>query len=98
MRKTEGRERLRSRVNYWSMRLKVRPRVLRIQRMTSKWGSCSAKGVVTIAADLVRQSPGFQDFVIAHELLHLKVPNHGKVFKALMNAHLPGWRRFDAVR
>jgi predicted metal-dependent hydrolase len=64
--------------------------------MTRKWGSCSTAGVVTLAADLARQDRAFQDYVIVHELLHLKVPNHGKVFKALMSLHLPGWRRPDS--
>ena len=66
--------------------------------MTRKWGSCSTLGIVTLAADLVDQSPGFQDFVIAHELLHLRVPNHGKLFKALMTAHVPTWRSYDRQR
>lgn len=39
-----------------------------------------------------------QPFVVAHELLHLRVPNHGRLFKALMTAHVPGWRSFDVVR
>ena len=46
-----------------------------------KWGSCSTRGIVTLAADLADQQTGFQDFVIAHELLHLRVPNHGRLFK-----------------
>lgn len=66
--------------------------------MTRKWGSCSTKGIVTLAEDLAHQRPGFQDFVIAHELLHLRIPNHGKVFKALMNLHVPGWRKHDVER
>ena len=40
----------------------------------------------------------FQDFVVAHELLHLRVPNHGRRFKVLLSAHLPGWREYDARR
>lgn len=63
--------------------------------MTRKWGSCSTSGIVTFAIDLVDQAPGFQNFVIAHELLHLRVPNHGRLFKALMTAHVPNWRRHD---
>ena len=63
--------------------------------MTRKWGSCSTGGIVTFAEDLVDQEAGFQDFVIAHELLHLRVRNHGKLFKALMTAHVPGWRRHE---
>ncbi len=63
-----------------------------------KWGSCSTSGIVTLAADLVDQQPGFQDFVIAHELLHLRVPNHGKLFKAFMTAHVPDWKSHDIRR
>ncbi len=94
----EPRELLRSRADHWARRLNVRPRLIRIQRMTRKWGSCSKSGVVTLAADLADRHAGFQDFVIVHELLHLRVPNHGKLFKALMTAHVPGWRRYDVKR
>jgi hypothetical protein len=64
----------------------VTPRFVRVQRMTRKWGSCSARGTITLAADLTEQDRHFQDFVVAHELLHLRVPNHGRLFKALMTA------------
>ena len=66
--------------------------------MRRKWGSCSTAGTITLAADLVEQSSGFQDFVCAHELLHLRVPNHSRLFKALMTTHVPAWRRFDLAR
>lgn len=89
---------LRQRVHHWSERLKVAPRILRVQRMTRKWGSCSTSGIVTLADDLIEQDYGFQDFVIAHELLHLKVPNHGKMFKALMSLHVPDWRKHDVSK
>jgi len=46
--------------------------------------------------DLDDEPEAFQDFVIVHELVHLRVPNHGRLFKALMSAHLPKWRTFDA--
>jgi len=63
--------------------------------MTRKWGSCSTAGTITLAADLVEQEPEFQDFVIVHELLHLRVPSHGGLFRALLTHHLPNWRAFD---
>ena len=94
----ERRRRLRGRVEYWARKLRVRPRVVRVQRMTRKWGSCSTAGIVTLAVDLADQEPAFRDFVIAHELLHLRVPNHGKLFKALMSLHVPGWRHYDLGR
>ncbi len=99
MRTPEGRRTyLRHRVSDWSERLKATPRIIRIQRMTRKWGSCSTSGIVTLAVDLADQETCFQDFVIVHELLHLRVPNHGKVFKALMSAHVPRWREHDKQR
>lgn len=98
MRQLTGEERLRARVAEWSVRLRVTPRVVRVQRMTRKWGSCSSAGTISLAADLPRRSTAFQDFVIAHELLHLRVPNHGKLFQALMSAHLPAWRQQSVCR
>ena len=89
---------LRHRVEYWSERLRVPTPRVRVRDMTRKWGSCSTAGTITLATDLVSQDVEFQDFVIAHELLHLRVPNHGKLFKALLTAHVPGWRRYDDSR
>ena len=94
----DQRKLIRGRVEYWARRLNVHPRLVRVQRMTRKWGSCSTSGIVTLAADLAEQDTDFQDFVIAHELLHLRVPNHGKLFKALMTAHIPDWKRYDVRR
>ncbi len=91
----ERREALRHRVEYWRRRLNVRLRRVRVQQMTRKWGSCSTSGTVTLAADLEDQDKGFQDFVIVHELLHLRVPNHGRLYKALMTAHVPDWKRHE---
>jgi predicted metal-dependent hydrolase len=89
---------LRRRALAWSVKLRVNPRVIRVQDMRRKWGSCSSGGTVTLASDLAQQDARFQDFVIAHELLHLRVPTHGRLFKALMSAHVPGWREFEEPR
>jgi predicted metal-dependent hydrolase len=88
---------LRRRTFAWALALRVNPKVVRVQPMRRKWGSCSSHGVVTLAKDLAEQESAFQDFVIAHELLHLRVPNHGKLFKALMSAHVPRWRVLQAT-
>ncbi len=89
---------LRRRTLAWAVKLHVNPKVVRIQRMRQKWGSCSAIGTVTLAADLVDQDPRFQDFVIVHELLHLRLPTHGRLFNALMSTHVPGWREWERER
>ena len=68
-------------------------------------GTCPASGVPARRPvrspwqpDLSSQDVEFQNFVIAHELLHLRVPNHGKLFKALMTAHVPDWREHDITK
>lgn len=91
-RSAERTERLRKRVHFWAGRLNVQPTQIRIQRMTRKWASCSTAGWISLATDLAHQPRRFQDFAIVHELLHLRVPNHGRLFKALMNVHVPRWR------
>jgi predicted metal-dependent hydrolase len=89
---------LRQRAIAWSVKLQVNPRVIRIQEMRRKWGSCSAAGTVTLAADLADCDQRFQDFVIVHELLHLRVPSHGRLFKALLSVYVPGWRKMESMR
>lgn len=48
-----------------------------------------------MAADLTDEDTRFQDYVIVHELLHLRIAAHGRLFKALMSAHVPGWRELE---
>lgn len=82
------------RVGAWAVRVRVQPSQIRVQKMTRKWASCSTRGWCTFASDILEEAHAFQDYVIVHELLHLKVRNHGRVFKSLLTAHLPTWRRF----
>lgn len=76
----------------WALRIGVTPRGIYLQRMTRKWGSCSAGGRVVFAADLLAEPAEFRTAVVVHELLHLAIRNHGKLFKSLMSAYVPGWQ------
>ncbi len=91
-------ETLRTEVAAWAERIRVRPRRVQVQAMRSKWASCSTRGTVTLSLDLLREPKPFREVVIVHELIHLLVPNHGRVFKALMKAYLPDWERTSAGR
>jgi predicted metal-dependent hydrolase len=79
---------LRGEVKLWAERLDVVPTEVRLTGMSRKWASCSTRGRITIAMDLLTQPEPFRREVIIHELLHLKVPNHGPLFRALLAAHL----------
>ncbi|MGH7822482.1 MAG: M48 metallopeptidase family protein [Candidatus Binatia bacterium] len=80
-------------VDRWAERLRVRPRAIQIRPMKRKWASCSSAGRLCFSRELLRQKNRFREVVIVHELLHLRVPNHGKLFRSLMNAHVPRWRK-----
>lgn len=83
----------RAEVDAWAARTGLRPRRIQLQRMTKKWASCSTSGRITFSTDLLREDAAFRQLVIVHELLHLRVPNHGKLFTSLLSAYLPGWQR-----
>jgi predicted metal-dependent hydrolase len=75
-------------VEAWARRIRVRPKAVQVRRMKRKWGSSSTSGRVTFDADLLRQHPEFRKRVIVEELLHLRVPGHGKLFRAFLKAWL----------
>jgi len=78
----------RAEVRSWATRIGVEPREVHVRPMRRKWASCSTKGRLTFDAGLLRESARVRTEVIVHELLHLKVPNHGRLFRSLVRAHL----------
>jgi len=77
-------------VRSWARKIDVEPREIHVRSMERKWASCSSRGRLTFDTELLQQPASFRDEAIVHELLHLKIPNHGKLFSALMKAHLRG--------
>jgi predicted metal-dependent hydrolase len=90
-------QQLKRRVMAWALRLKVNPEQVQIRPLPGKWGSCAPDGVVTFADDLSTEDEDFQNYVIVHELLHLKYRGHGKQFKAMMTALVPNWRELERL-
>ena len=81
---------LKAEVRAWARRIGVEDRVreIHIRAMKSKWASCSSRGRLTFDAALLQQPASFRRQVIVHELLHLKLPNHGPLFRTLLRAFL----------
>ncbi len=75
-------------VRAWAERIGVEPHAIVIRPMKRKWASCSSKGNLSFDAALLRQPANFRRKVIVHELLHLKAPNHGPLFRALERTYL----------
>ncbi len=60
---------------------------IHIKPMKTKWASCSINGRVTFDSTLLDQPEEFRKEVIVHELLHLTVPSHGRMFKVMMKSY-----------
>jgi hypothetical protein len=80
----------RAEVEAWAKRIGVRPKEIRLRPMKRKWASCSSHGRLTFNSEILREPARFRAEAIVHELLHMKVPNHGKLFRALLRSHLAG--------
>ena len=73
----------------WARKVHAEPKCLRFQKMARKWASCSTGGQVTFNVALLSKPRRFQEAVVVHELVHLLVPNHGKLFKSMFLSFMP---------
>lgn len=65
----------------------------RLQFMTRQWGSCSPTARITLNPWLVAAPRDAIDYVLLHEVCHLKHHNHSRVFYSTLTRHMPEWRR-----
>lgn len=68
----------------------------RLRAMRKQWGSCSSKGAVSLNPHLVKAPRDCIEYVLLHELCHLREHNHGKGFYRLLAEHLPEWKSLKA--
>ena len=81
------------RMPYWEKHTGLKCSSWQIRDMKTRWGSCStATGKIRINLRLAQKDPECLDYVLVHELAHLKQADHGPHFKALMDGFLPGRR------
>jgi predicted metal-dependent hydrolase len=73
-------------------RLGVAYRRIRIGGQRTLWGSCSPAGTLSFNWRLVLAPLEVLDYVVVHELCHLRVPNHSRAFWALVEGRRPHWR------
>lgn len=68
------------------------PKML-IRRMAKRWGTCTAAGTIYLNPNLIKVSSYCIDYVITHELCHLKQADHSKIFYELLRKAMPDWER-----
>ncbi|MCZ6804974.1 MAG: M48 family metallopeptidase [Proteobacteria bacterium] len=84
-----------NKVYNWADKLDVNVNCLGVRPMRNKWASCSTKGNMNFNKALLELDHDLWDYVIVHELLHFSVPNHGKLWKSLMRAHLGDYENLE---
>ena len=82
---------VKERIEKYSLQLKVAPCKVVIKDQKTRWGSCSKKGNINLNWRLVMAPIDIIDYVVVHELCHLKFMNHSKDFWNLVKSILPNY-------
>lgn len=84
-------------IEKWQPKLQVKVHGYFLQRMKTKWGSCNYHaGKIRINTELVKKPKDLLEYVIVHEMVHLREPTHGERFIAILQEHYPSWREARA--
>ena len=89
---SEARRLIPIKVREWAEKTSLYPDKLRVKDQRSRWGSCSSKGNINLNWRLIMAPETVMEYVIVHELCHLRFPNHSKSFWALVAHYLPDFQ------
>lgn len=78
-------------VRHWATRMNIQAPTVQLRTMRRKWASLSTRGRLTLNTDLLKLPRDLGEYAIVHELVHLLVPSHSKLFKSYLHAYLPDW-------
>ena len=85
-------QRIRERLQYYAPRVGVNPGRVAIREQKTRWGSCSGKGNLNFNWKLIMAPPPVLDYVVIHELCHLREFNHSPRFWALVEGQMPDYK------
>jgi predicted metal-dependent hydrolase len=77
----------------WCRHRKLPQPKLRLRRMPKRWGSALPDGTICLNPELIQAPSACIDYVITHEICHLKHPDHGPKFRAMLQQLCPYWKR-----
>ena len=80
-------------VHSWASRMQLQPTRVGFRRARTRWGSCSARDSLSLNTFLLMLPDDVIDYVIVHELAHIRHKNHGKNFWNLVEKYLPEWKK-----
>ena len=88
----EARRRIAAAAGREARQLRLRFRSIAIRDQQTRWGSCSSLGTLSFSWRLVVPPAAVLDYVVVHELCHLRELNHSKAFWRLLDEARPGWQ------
>lgn len=80
----------------WAQKMGVKFRSISVRDQKTRWGSCSSRGTLSFNWRLVMAPPAVLEYVVIHELAHLKQPNHSKAFWQLVSQYYPDHKQARA--
>jgi len=90
--KTEAQKQIPSCVSLWAEKMSLSPQELRFRKTKRQWGSCSAKNVLSFNTMMLKLPEDVIQYIIVHELAHIKHKHHQKAFWQLVETHLPQYK------
>jgi predicted metal-dependent hydrolase len=87
--KKQARIYLPQRVEYFAKQMQMKPVKIVYRKMKRRWGSCNSKKEITFNTQVMKLPPALIDYVIVHEMAHLRHLDHSKAFYALVSHYLP---------
>jgi hypothetical protein len=93
----QAKDYLPGRVEFYARQMGLFPTAVRFSRAKTRFGSCSAKDSITFSLRLMEYPPAAIDYVVVHELAHIRHKNHGKEFYRLVASVLPDYRQREAL-
>ena len=91
--RVQARDILARKTEYYGGMMGLSPEGIAVRGQRTLWGSCSRKGKLSFNWKLLMAPEPVIDYVVVHELAHLRQLNHGRSFWALVADYCPGWRR-----
>jgi predicted metal-dependent hydrolase len=80
-------------IRKWEPQLGVKVSKYYLQRMKTKWGGCNHRRChIRLNTELVKKPKSLLEYVVVHEMLHLREPSHNQRFTELLAEHYPAWR------
>jgi len=94
--KVQAREEITAAAAKWAVRMGLSYRSISIRDQKTRWGSCSSRGTLSFNWRLVMAPPAIMEYVVIHELAHLKQPNHSKAFWQFTGQFYPEYKKARA--